>query len=87
MLAWGGFLTPYEPAWRAAACPSRRSEPAARLRHLWAFFNDLGSTQFAPDVAWRILGLENPGAASAVPGVQTLTGMRIVPSTYPMRSD
>ena len=34
MLAWGGFPTPYKPAWRAATCPSRRSEPAARLRHL-----------------------------------------------------
>src|ERR671910_3723355 len=31
LLAWGGFPTPYKPAWRAAACPSRRSEPAARL--------------------------------------------------------
>ena len=34
MLAWGGSPTPYKPAWRAATCPSRRSEPAARLRHL-----------------------------------------------------
>ena len=37
MLAWGGSPTPYKPAWRAAACPSRRSQPAARLRHLRAF--------------------------------------------------
>jgi hypothetical protein len=34
MLASGGSPNPYKPAWRAAACPSRRSEPAARLRHL-----------------------------------------------------
>src|ERR671911_3186765 len=37
MLAWGGSPTPYKPAWRAAACPSRCSEPAARFRHLRAF--------------------------------------------------
>jgi hypothetical protein len=43
MLAWGGFPTPYKPAWRAAACPSHRSEPAARLRHLSA------------NVAWRMM--------------------------------
>jgi hypothetical protein len=38
MLAWGGSPTPYKPAWRAAACPSRRSQPAARLRHLCLIF-------------------------------------------------
>jgi hypothetical protein len=50
MLAWGGFPTPYKPAWRAAACPSRRSEPAAPLRHLSLFFNGLLTTQIAVDV-------------------------------------
>jgi hypothetical protein len=50
MLAWGGFPTPYKPAWRAAACPSRRSQPAARLRHLCRIFNDLLITQILVDV-------------------------------------
>jgi pimeloyl-ACP methyl ester carboxylesterase len=44
MLAWGGFPTPYKPAWRAAARPSRRSEPAARLRHLSVIFQKVSIT-------------------------------------------
>jgi hypothetical protein len=33
MLRLGRISDPYKPAWRAAPWPSRRSEPAARLRH------------------------------------------------------
>ena len=66
MLAWGGSPTPYKPAWRAAACPSRRSEPAARLRHLCRLFNGLIATRIAMDVAWRILLFwRSPTAATA----------------------
>jgi hypothetical protein len=52
MLAWGGFPTPYKPAWRAAACPSHRFRTRSPITPSPSLFQGLRATQIAVDVTW-----------------------------------